>query len=490
MFSPPLDILLIFTLTTPTVGWVSTKIRLKSLCGVYAVIGLAASGYEIYKLSSHAFSEPVLIPLEAMPFESCLRIDGLSIFMASIFIFLSFFAALYSIRYMERDSGTTLYYTLLLAMICGLLGAVFSGDFFTLFVFWELMCITSYMLVAFRKHHWEPIEAGLKYLVMSSAGSATILLGLSILYGLTGTLNFTGLATVATRMSNIWCSISLILLIVGFGVKASIFPFHTWLPDAHPAAPTPISALLSGIVIKAGFYAILRSLFTFFPPANFSWQTALAVISILTMSFGNLAALLQDDIKRLLAYSSIAQIGYIFFAISAAASPSALTMGLTAALLHVLNHALMKGLLFLCAGAFIYRAGTRSLKELAGIGHKMPLTAIAFTIGALAISGIPSLNGFVSELMIVYAGIQANMPFYTAILLINILLGFAYYLRLIKMIIWSTPSKGLDKVKEAPILMLASILALTITCILIGVYPAPFIEVSSKAANALIGSLK
>ena len=488
MFSPPLDILLIFALTTPIIGWISTKIKLKSLCGVYAVIGLAASGYEIYKLSSRVFTKPELIPIKAEPFESCLRIDGLGIFMASIFILLGFFATLYSIRYMEKDSGVTLYYTLLLTMICGLLGVVFSGDFFTLFVFWELMCITSYMLVAFRKQHWEPIEAGLKYLVISSAGNATILLGLSILYGLTGTLNFIELAAIATQMSNIWCGISLIFIIAGFGVKAAIFPFHTWLPDAHPAAPTSISALLSGIVIKAGVYAILRSLFMIFLPANFSWQTAIVIISVLTMSFGNLAALLQDDIKRLLAYSSIAQMGYIFFAISTAANPSALTTGLTAALLHVLNHALMKGLLFLCAGAFIYRAGTRSLKELAGIGHKMPATAIAFTVGALAISGLPSLNGFVSELMIVYAGIQANMPVSTAIFLINILVGFAYYLRLIKIIVWSTPSETFDKIRDAPLLMLVPILALTITCIMIGVYPSPFIETARKAANALIGS--
>ena len=488
MFSPPLDILLIFALTTPINGWISTKIKLKSLCGVYAVIGLAASGYEIYKLFSRVFTKSELIPIKAGSFESCLRIDSLSIFMASIFILLGFFAALYSIRYMEKDSGVTLYYTLLLIMICGLLGVVFSGDFFTLFVFWELMCITSYMLVAFRKQHWEPIEAGLKYLVISSAGSATILLGLSILYGLAGTLNFVELAAIATEMSNIWCGISLIFILAGFGVKAAIFPFHTWLPDAHPAAPTPISALLSGIVIKAGVYAILRSLFMIFLPVNFSWQTAIVIISVLTMSFGNLAALLQDDIKRLLAYSSIAQMGYIFFAISTAANPSALTIGLTAALLHVLNHALMKGLLFLCAGAFIYRAGTRSLKELAGIGHKMPATAIAFTVGALAISGLPSLNGFVSELMIVYAGIQANMPVSTAIFLINILVGFAYYLRLIKIIVWSTPSETFDKIRDAPLLMLVPILALTITCIMIGVYPSPFIEAARKAANALIGS--
>lgn len=486
MFSPPLDTLLLFALTTPIVGWVSTKIRMKNLCGIYAAVGLALSGYELYTISGEVLSKPEVIPLSVEPFESCLRIDALSIFMASIFIFLGFFATLYSIKYMERDSGSTLYYVLLLAMVSGLLGVVFAGDFFTLFIFWELMCVTSYMLVAFRKQLWEPIEAGLKYLVMSSAGSATILFGLSILYGLTGTLNFAELANIATRMNNVWCGVSLTFILAGFGVKAAIFPFHAWLPDAHPAAPSPISALLSGVVIKAGVYTIIRALFTIFLPSNFSWQIALAIISLLTMSFGNLAALLQDDIKRLLAYSSIAQVGYIFFAISAAASPTALNIGLTAALMHILNHALMKGLLFLCAGAFIFRAKTRSLKELAGIGHKMPITAIAFTIAALAISGIPSLNGFVSELMIVYAGVRSGMLVYTAILLINILLGFAYYLRLIKVIVWSTPSEALNNVSRAPRLILMPILALTISCIVVGIYPAPFIDMASKAAESLI----
>ena len=149
MFGPPLDVLLMFALTTPLIGWISTKIRFKSLCGVYAVIGLSASGYEIYRLGS-VFIETEIIVLNSEPFYSCLRIDYLSFFMALIFILLGFIATLYSIKYMEKDSGVALYYTLLLIMIFGLLGVVFSGDFFTLYIFWELMCIASYALVAFR----------------------------------------------------------------------------------------------------------------------------------------------------------------------------------------------------------------------------------------------------------------------------------------------------------------------------------------------------
>jgi len=484
MFSLPLDITLLFAVTTPFVGWAASKVRKKNLCGVYVAIGLALSGCALYSVFLEALSNPIVIPLGAGPFQSCLRVDTLSVFVASIFVFMGFIAADYSIRYMERDTGTQLYYTLLLAMISGMIGVAFAGDFFTLFVFWELMCITSYVLVAFRKQHWEPVEAGLKYLVMSAAGSATVLLGLSILYGLTGTLNLAQLAETAMA-SNAWGYVSLAFILAGFGIKAAVFPFHTWLPDAHPAAPSPISALLSGIVIKAGVYAIIRSLFTVFLPSSFSWQTALAVISILTMSFGNLAALLQEDVKRLLAYSSIAQIGYIMFAVSTAANPATTSYGLTAALMHVLNHSLIKGLLFLCAGAFIYRAGVRALRDLAGIGHRMPMTAVVFTIAALAISGIPPLNGFISELMIVYSGVNSNMFAFTAILLINLVVGFAYYLRLIKVIVWSTPSEGLDKVSEAPVLMLVPMVVLAIMCIIIGLYPAPFIEMANSAAKSL-----
>jgi len=485
MFSLPLGVALLFALTTPFVGWIASKLHRRSLCGIYTATGLALSGYAL--IFPKAASSPLTIPLGASSFQSCLRIDALGVFVASIFVFMGFLATVYSIRYMERDSGITLYYTLLSAMIGGMVGVAFAGDFFTLFVFWELMCVTSYVLVAFRKQHWEPVEAGLKYLVMSAAGSATVLWGFSILYGLTGTLNFAQLAKLTVTWS-VWGYVALAFILAGFGVKAAVFPFHTWLPDAHPAAPSPISALLSGIVIKAGIYAIVRSLFTVFVPLDFSWQLALAVISVLTMSFGNLAALLQEDIKRLLAYSSIAQIGYIIFAVSAATNPATASYGLTAAFMHILNHALMKGLLFLCAGAFIYEAGVRTLKDLAGIGHKMPITATVFTIAALAISGVPPLNGFISEFMIVYSGVNANMLAFTAILLVNLLIGFAYYLRLIKVIVWSIPLEKLDKVKEAPLLMLIPMVALAAFCIIVGLYPAPFIETANNAARALLSS--
>ena len=481
MFTEPIDILVLFAVSLPFVGWVERRLHRNFLTGLYAVIGLALSAFRLHPLLSQALESPVLLPIHAGAYHACLRVDFLGAFMAAVFLTMSLLVAVYSIKYMERDTGLPLYYALLLFMAAGMLGVVFAGDFFTLFIFWELMCISSYVLVAFRKRRWEPIEAGFKYLIMSSAGSATLLYGLSLLYGRTGTLNFVQLSKVMADAADVWGYLTLVLVLVGFGVKASVFMLHQWLPDAHPAAPSSISALLSGVVIKAGVYGIVRALFMVFPPPHFSWPAALAILAALTMTYGNLAAMLQTDIKRLLAYSSIAQMGYILFAVSTATSH-----GLTAGLLHVLNHALMKGLLFLCAGAFIYMAGTRKLSELRGIGHRMPITAITFTVGALAISGIPPLNGFVSEFMIVYAGIQAGSLPLTGVMLMNILLGFAYYLRLIKVIVWSTPSERLDGVREAPALMLAPMILIALLCVVIGVYPAPFVEAAERAAQAVI----
>ncbi|MCD6446182.1 cation:proton antiporter, partial [Candidatus Bathyarchaeota archaeon] len=250
MFTLPIDILIVFTVTTPFVGWIERKLHQKIISGIYAAVGLALSSFMLYKLSSQALSSPMVVPIHAGIFEACLRVDALSVFAAAIFLAMGFLVTVYSLKYMERDTGLSLYYTLLLAMITGMLGVVAAGDFFTLFVFWEFMCIPSYVLVAFRKQQWEPVEAGFKYLVMSSAGSATILYGMSILYGLTGTLNFAQLSVVMTSVAgNVWGYVSLAFILIGFGVKASMFPLHTWLPDAHPAAPSSISALLSGIVI-------------------------------------------------------------------------------------------------------------------------------------------------------------------------------------------------------------------------------------------------
>lgn len=416
-------------------------------------------------------------------FHSTLTVDMVSVFFILPILVVGLASSIYSTSYMSHDTGLNSYYTLLSAMILGMIGVVSAGDFFTFFLFWEIMSISSYALVAFRKDRWEPVEAGFKYLVMSSAGSALMLSGIAILYGVTGTLNFAGIA-LATRTpilaSDPWLILAITLLIVGFGIKAAIAPMHTWLPDAHPAAPSPISSLLSGVMIKTGVYGLLR-FYILFQTLYAYWSLILSILAFLTMFIGNLTAMLQTDIKRLLAYSSIAQIGYITFALSIGTIQS-----ISAALLHVFNHAMMKGLLFMAAGAFYHATGSRDISVLEGIGRRMKMTGVLLSIGLLAIAGIPGLNGFVSELLILLASIQYELYLQSAILIANFLISVAYYLRLLQRIMFREFRGDAAKIREAPASMIAGMAILASICIIAGVYPGLFIHIAELAGRATL----
>jgi len=496
MFGQPLNTLLIFVVTTPLVGWLMeyaklTKYRDK-VCGLYALLGLLVSAYFLYDLYQAVASKSVVVIMflksYAPPLGACFEIDMLSVFVASLIMGLGIAACLYSIRYMEHDTGLVLYYVLLLGLLAGMVGVVFAGDLFTLFIFWELMCLTSYCLVAYRKERWAPVEAGFKFLIMSSFGNVTVLFAMSLLYGMTGTLNLAFLASSLQNVTNsVWILLAMIMVVVGFGVEAALVPLHFWLPDAHPEAPSPVSALLSGVVIKTGAYALLRILFLVFPSVQMSWQLMLAIAAVVTMTVGNLMALLQEDLKRLLAYSSVAQMGYVIFGLTT-------VYGITASLFHVMNHAIMKGLLFLCAGCYVHMAGTRDINELSGVWKRMPVTTVTFTIGAFAIAGMPPLNGFLSEFMLIMAGIKAGtevarsyMNVFAAIMLLNVLFSVAYYLRLVQTFVLKKESPTVvEKAREAPISMLLPLCVLALLCILIGVYPYPFLSFAERAANAVI----
>lgn len=483
----PIDLLVLFAITTPIAYLVGARVKAGKLVDAWAVAGFALSFISLYLLYMEVSIKKIIIQYWAgsqLRGVALLEVDMLSIFMAAVFIFVGLLTAIYSTRYMEHDSGHGEYYTLLLLMVAGMVGVAFAGDFFTFFLFWELMCITSYVLVAFRKTRWEPIEAGFKYLVMSSAGSATVLFAMSILYGLTGSLNFAYLSSTLSKAPTPWSILALAMIIVGLGVKAAMVPFHTWLPDAHPAAPSSISAMLSGVVIKTGVYGLIRIMILIFAPDAYNWQIALAVFAVLTMTVGNLMALLQSDLKRLLAFSSIGQIGYIIFGLSVAS-----VYGLTGGLFHVMNHAISKALLFLCSGAFLLAVESRNLDDLAGIGRRMKITGLTFIVGSMALAGVPPLNGFQSEFMIILSGIQkgavdSSWYLLSAIMVLNILFSVGYYLRIIQIIVLREPSSLASKAREAPATMLFSMVILALLCIVIGVYPGPFVGLANQAAQA------
>jgi proton-translocating NADH-quinone oxidoreductase chain N len=481
MFTLPFDLLLIFTVISPVIGWfVPKQYRAKAL-GTFTTIALVVVGIALYGLYLDvAANSAVYVPSNNAAFAT-LRVDALGIFMTAIFLGLGVAATIYSAAYVENSNRTPFYYTLILTLICGMVGIVFAGDLLTLFVFWELMSISSYALVAFYREEGTSVEAGFKFLVMSAAGSATALFGISLLYGLTGTLNFEALTTAFSGAANVWVYIAALFVFLGFGVKAAVFPLHTWLPDAYTAAPAPISAILAGIVIGPGIFAVAKVFFTAFLSIQNVWAPLLAVLSVITMLVGNITALMQTDLKRMLAYSSIGQVGYMLIGLAVGTQ-----MGLTGTFLQFFNHALMKGSAFLCAGAIIYRLGTREFSDMQGVGRKMPLTAVALAISVIALIGLPPLNGFPGELTLFSSTVEANMTWLGVALIINSVISAGFYLRIIYTLIQPAVSEKVGKIKEAPLLMLIPILALTVLIVVFGIWPDPLVNFAQQAANALL----
>ncbi|MEM2236757.1 MAG: proton-conducting transporter membrane subunit [Candidatus Caldarchaeum sp.] len=484
-FTPTLNALIIFTVVAPIISLVARRYRTPKLMDVYGSLALGVSFAIALQQAQTVFAGTVYT-VSFGPASSIIYVDTLSAFLSLIFIWVGLMASIFSVGYIGERKPE--FYPLLIALVTAMVGVVFSGDLFTFFVFWEMMSISSYLLVAFRYRSWEAVEASFKYLVMSAAGASAILFGMSLLYGMAGTLEISKLASVigtAAAAGEPWSYLTIAFLVTGFGVNAAMAPFHSWLPDAHPAAPSPISAMLSGVVIKTGVYAMFRIMLGVFPPVFFDWRLGLALFAVLTMTVGNLLALMQEDIKRLLAFSSIAHIGYIVFGLSVAN-----VTGVAGGLFHVLNHALMKALLFLGAGVFIHAAATRNIDHLAGIGKKLPFASTCFAIGALSLAGIPGLNVFWSEFTIVTAALSAGQVYtvLAAVMIVNILIGVAYYIRLVQSIFLKEPSDALKNLKPVGASMRTPLLLLAMLAFLIGVYPTPFLNATLQISSIITAS--
>ena len=329
--------------------------------------------------------------------------DSLSQLLITIVSIITLAVTLFAIPYMQQYTAQSKFYSLYLLMIAGMNGVVLTGDFFNLFVFLEIASIASYALVAFGVEA-EELEASFKYLVLGGVSSLVILLAIALLYASTGTLNMADMSIYLQESSSKHLLFFIFaLFLMGFGLKSAMVPFHAWLPDAHPSAPAPISAMLSGLIIKAlGIYCVVRIFFIILGMAPII-KIILMVMGGLSMVIGVFLAVGQWDFKRLLAYHSISQMGYVMVGIGLATP-----LGIIGGLFHLLNHAIFKSLLFLCSGAFEYSTGTRQLKNLGGLIKKMPWTGTSCSIAALSISGVPPLNGFWSKVIIVVALIQAE----------------------------------------------------------------------------------
>ena len=354
-------------------------------------------------------------------------LDSFTAFMLVTVNLVAFLIAVYSKDYMNKFTSKWKFYTLFLLMLAGMNGVIVTGDIFNLFVFLEIASVASYALVAFGTERHE-LEAAFKYAIMSTVGSLFILLGIGLLYSYTSTLNMLDMAAILAQRepSNVVLMVS-VLFLMGFGLKAALVPFHAWLPDAHPSAPAPISAMLSGVLIKSlGVYSICRIFFNVIGMSS-SMLTALMVLGVISMVIGVFLAIGQWDLKRLLAYHSISQIGYVFLGLGLGTP-----LGILGGLFHLFNHSIFKSLLFLNSGALEYSTGTRDLKNMGGLAQKMPATATTNVIASVSIAGIPPFNGFWSKLIIIIAAVQAQRFGFALWAVIASLLTLASFTKVMK----------------------------------------------------------
>jgi len=393
------------------------------------------------------------------PFGLCLQVDGLSIIMALVGFLLWLAVSIYSISYIKTD--LVRYYSLLLILLGAVQGTVLAKDLINFYVFLEMTTVTTYFLII-HKRSTVALQAGYKYILMNLIGAFLILLSVILVYVNTGNYGITGFTE-----SNSF--VAPILFLVGCFIKAGAVPLHTWLPDAHPAAPSPVSAFLSGIVIKIGVYGIIRFIFPILNSDlyvnNFRepLSTLIIYIAVASMLIGVLLALAQTDIKRLLAYHSVSQIGYILLGIGLGTR-----LGLAGGLYHMVNHAIFKGLLFLCMGAVIYSTGARKLDNLGGLWKRMPITTSTCIIAALAISGIPPFSGFASKTVLAKATTDFSFVL-KFVMIITSALTFASFFKLISYTFFGEPKKQLITIKEVPMLMQLPMIVLAILCLLLGI---------------------
>lgn len=428
--------------------------------------------------------------------------DSLSALLIVLASGIGLIATVYSLKYMRhevKEGGLphtttsrrlTAYYGWLMLFVSTMLWACLSNNIIMLYVAVEASTIASGLLVAF---YWDrrSLEAGYKYLMLLTVGITFSLFGCVLIYaagasilGGSKGLLISDLKLVAGHFPPATVALAVAFLIVGFGTKAGVAPFHPWLPDAHAEAPSPVSALLSGVMLKVAIYAMVRTVTMFYP--NFAPVALFALgLGVFTLVVGDLMALAQDDLKRMLAYSSVSQIGYVLMGIGIGTQ-----LGIYAGLFHLLNHGLAKSLLFLAAGAVIYSTGARKISELGGLAKKMPVTSFCFFVGALAISGIPPFNGFQSKLALFVAGADAGNWWAVAIGIGTSLLTLLVLVKAARSVFWGEPARpgSADKVREAPLTVTAAMVVLALLCLLIGIYPG-IVYQPLKAATAVVQTI-
>lgn len=383
------------------------------------------------------------------------------------------------------------FYTMYLLCLTGLLGIAITGDAFNVFVFLEISSLSTYVLIAMGKDRRALLSA-YQYLIIGTIGATFYVLGVGLLYLVTGSLN---LVDIAARLGPAAAETSrpvmaaLAFLTVGISLKLALFPLHVWLPGAYAHAPSVATALLAGTATKVAVYVLLRFIFSVFGIAislqSLPVSEVLLVLSVAAMVIASLIAVFEQDAKRMLAYSSVAQIGYITLGIGIANAA-----GLTGSIVHLLNHALMKTALFLALGAVVYRIGSAALPDLAGIGRKMPLTMAAFVVGGLALIGVPGTAGFVSKWYLAVGAFNKGWWPLVFLILASSLIAVVYIGRLVEVAWFQEPSEVAADAKDPPWSMLAPLWILAAATVYLGIDTEASASIARRIAESLLGSTR
>ena len=487
--STPIVLMIILGVAGMIIPVINVARKEKGSASFYGAIAFGAlilsMGFVVYQFYTESVAPAAIFSADV------LVDDAFGSFFAIAMLIVAIMTVAGSLNYMRKKSNPAMYFSLILLSSIGMVLIAYSTDLVMLFVAWELMSIPTYILAGFNKKNPISNEAAIKYFLFGAMSSAIIIYGISIAYGITGSTNIgdviQGFATLDAEMLPLGL-LAIGMFIAGFGFKMGLVPFHMWLPDTYEGAPPPITALLAAGTKKAGFAAALRVIIIGTVALNLDWTLVLGIIAVMTMTIGNIAAILQKNLVRMLAYSSIGHAGYILIGISVAPFSG---MGLQASLFHILNHAVMKGAAFIAVTGIVTTLAVTHLDKLKGLGRKMPITALGLVISLLALAGVPPLNGFWSKLMLFGASIDAGSvlwwaPWLAVAGVLNSALSLAYYGWIIRKMYFEGETE--KRVKE-PTSIIAVMIFSIIFMVTIGVYPEPIIKFAEMASPVLTGSI-
>ena len=416
------------------------------------------------------------------------RIDAANALVALIVAGIAAVTLPYALRSVENEipkKQQSLFYSAFMLCLTGLLGITQTGDIFNLFVFLEISSLSTYALISLGRKR-QALTAAYQYLIMGTIGATFFLIGVGLLYAMTGTLNMVDLSERLPALAeHRTIQTAFAFIMVGFALKLALFPLHLWLPNAYTYAPSVITVFLAATATKVAVYVMLRVIFSVF---GFSFIEGtptdemfllLCVIGILMMSF---YAIYQQDSKRLLAYSSVAQIGYMMLGLGFGS-----VLGVTATLVHLFNHALMKGALFMAIGAIVYRIGSSRIDDMAGLGKHMPWTFGAIIIGGLSLIGVPGTAGFISKWYLVLAALEQQNWFIVAVILIGSLLAIIYVWKLVEALYFKSPNENAHAdIKEAPLMLLLPTWVLVLANIYFGLNTELTVGTAEQAVKLLL----